>query len=209
MAFTLIEMLLVVVIIMVLAGILIPAFSRVREYGRSTACSSNLRQLQLAAINYANDAHNGVDGALPYAVSTLVTPSAGAPYELQGWVAWYNYTAGSATPGSYANAGVNGITCITNGPLYTYVNNVDVYMCPSLKISNPTYTRGYSMATNNGISGALLLSPSTLAATSVLFGDDKNVGASPYDSQFDTNEVATLHNNHGNVVYLDGHVQKR
>jgi len=199
--FTLIEMLVVVAIILVLFTILVPAISKVREAGRSAKCISNLRQLQIAALNYANG------GGLPPAVSSLSGPDANGNYsESKGWVAWYDYLPPSPTAGHYAQIGGFGLACISNGLLFSITQSSDIYICPTFKVSNPTYTRSYSMATNNNVSGASIFS--VRSTTAVLFGDDKNCAAS-LDSQFDTNEVGNLHSGgKGNVIYLDGHVEK-
>jgi len=53
--FTLIELLVVIAIIAVLAAILFPVFSQVREKARSTACLSNTKQLGLALSQYYQD----------------------------------------------------------------------------------------------------------------------------------------------------------
>jgi prepilin-type N-terminal cleavage/methylation domain-containing protein/prepilin-type processing-associated H-X9-DG protein len=53
--FTLIELLVVIAIIAILAAILFPVFSRVREKARQSSCGSNLRQVQLAIAQYAQD----------------------------------------------------------------------------------------------------------------------------------------------------------
>ena len=54
-AFTLIELLTVIAIIGILAAILIPVVGKVRENARKGQCGSNLRQIALAMVMYANE----------------------------------------------------------------------------------------------------------------------------------------------------------
>jgi prepilin-type N-terminal cleavage/methylation domain-containing protein len=82
-AFTLIELLVVIAIIAMLVAILIPIVSTAREQARRAVCLSNLRQLTIAWILYADD-H---DGQIVWgAVGSLEATMGGARVMLSGWV---------------------------------------------------------------------------------------------------------------------------
>ncbi len=57
--FTLIELLVVIAIIGILAGLLFPVFQKAREKARQASCLSNVHQLALAMLMYADDNDGG------------------------------------------------------------------------------------------------------------------------------------------------------
>ena len=113
--FTLIELLVVIAVIAILLAIFLPALRQARERGQRTVCLSNLRQLTLAWIVYANE-HDGklVSG------SALSLRASGS-LKLEGW-------AGQAFgfPPSRAALFRNP----QKGPLWPYLRDIDIYRCP-------------------------------------------------------------------------------
>jgi prepilin-type N-terminal cleavage/methylation domain-containing protein/prepilin-type processing-associated H-X9-DG protein len=114
-AFTLIELLVVIAIIALLLAILVPVLHSAREQGYRVVCMSNLKQLTMAWLAYA-DEHDGklVSGD---AFGGERLPIGGRTIYLQGW-------AGDLPP----EQGV-GVTGFGKGALWPWIRNVDIYRC--------------------------------------------------------------------------------
>src|SRR5215831_7845995 len=69
-AFTLIELMVVMTIIMILASMLLPALTRARERARETHCLNNLRQLGIASRIFWDD-HGGYFSAVTFGQDPL------------------------------------------------------------------------------------------------------------------------------------------
>lgn len=119
--FTLIELLVVIAIIGLLAAILFPVFTRVRENARRSSCQSNLKQIGLAFFQYTQDN----DDRFPQ--GTLSTNTG------QGWAGvLYPFVKSTALfkcpSDDYINTNVN---AGNNGPVYiisyAYNNNFAGY----------------------------------------------------------------------------------
>ena len=118
--FTLIELLTVIGVIALLLALLIPVLRSAREMGQRAVCLSNLRQLTLAWLAYA-DEH---DGKIVYG-SAFGTASFGGtraqPLYLNGWV-------GRAFLFPESRSAV--IENPNKGALWPWIQDVDVYRCP-------------------------------------------------------------------------------
>jgi prepilin-type N-terminal cleavage/methylation domain-containing protein len=75
-AFTLIEVIVVILILAIVASLIFPTFGRSRESGRQAVCISNLRQIQVAINIYASDSDVSELGMLradPYTLGPYVS----------------------------------------------------------------------------------------------------------------------------------------
>ncbi len=195
--FTLIELLVVVAIIAILASMLLPALSKAREKARTTACTSQIKQMGMGLIQYCEANEDSFPPLRP--ISSLVS------YNEHAW--WFTLMAEyvGVTPSS-VNA-------------YWYPAIDTVMTCPAFAQRGKPISRWYSMGYGlphyaNGLGGnpgqngppRLLRDVIDAEAVTMLADVDGNglkmVGSWPID----------MMGNHGdqlgtNIVFVDGHVE--
>jgi len=121
-AFTLIELLVVVAIIALLISILLPALKRARQSARNEVCRSNIRQLAIGWLTYAND----WDGHLPGSTNDYI----GRRNRLC-WLGTWNGRGGDEPA-----------WVPSSGTVFDYVSrNEKVYKCPE-DVLDPVALRG-------------------------------------------------------------------
>src|SRR5437870_10743090 len=88
--FTLIELLVVIAIIAILAAILFPVFAQAREKARQATCLSNLKQMGLAEMMYAQDYDERYSNTHLNAVPlTFGLPPGGCWSGTTDWCHWF------------------------------------------------------------------------------------------------------------------------
>ena len=161
-AFTLIEILVVVAIIAILAAILFPAFSRARENARRASCISNLHQLGLGIAQYRGD-YDGInprhrscpDNADSTCYGLSPTVSTG-PNET--WWAPFDNTQPPEPALPDAAYG----TRAKQGFLMPYVKSLQIFHCPSYPQGQVGYAMGYADFGPMGKNEAMVVNPGAL-----------------------------------------------
>jgi prepilin-type N-terminal cleavage/methylation domain-containing protein/prepilin-type processing-associated H-X9-DG protein len=125
--FTLIELLVVIAIIAILAAILFPVFARAREAARKATCISNLKQIALAAIMYAQD----YDEVLPACNASASGCSAHPIDPANLWVTEFD-PSGGTTVGSADYWQLADL-------LLPYIKSLDIFNCPTGVRRYPDY----------------------------------------------------------------------
>jgi prepilin-type N-terminal cleavage/methylation domain-containing protein/prepilin-type processing-associated H-X9-DG protein len=120
-AFTLMELLVVIVIIGILAGLLASALAKAKGKAYSVTCMGHIRQLTLASLLYAGDN----DDRFPYNLGSSVTERGTAPRDDNNWV--NNILNWDATNSDNTN-----VAFVAKGKFSHYVGRAtQVYRCPA------------------------------------------------------------------------------
>lgn len=185
--FTLIELLVVIAIIAILAAILFPVFAEARKSAQHTACLSNIRQIGVATLMYAQD----YDEVFPYDMKPRFSPSVIAD------------TLPREFPADRSNRW-DGAPLVP--VLNPYLKNAHIWFCPAL----PPLTPENGAATNYQVNAYI-------AVNSVPGGGRPHGGAVSLSDVVNTPRVKTwqdywnqgrgVHRLGGNYVCVDGHAK--
>lgn len=189
--FTLIELLVVIAIIAILAAILFPVFAKAREKARQSSCLSNMKQLGLAVMQYAQD----YDEVLP---RVNIGPG----------IASYTLPNGATHTGGYM---------LWHTSIFPYVKNVQVFDCPSDSVRFGGYYTGSGSYGLNSLNGGLSMGQVNFPAETMFFaeaagGDSYNLDGDNANANDEMIGSATFpsvprHNEGLNNAYLDGHAK--
>jgi prepilin-type N-terminal cleavage/methylation domain-containing protein/prepilin-type processing-associated H-X9-DG protein len=199
-AFTLIELLVVIAIIAILAAILFPVFAQARAAAKKISCLSNIRQIVLASIMYADDNDDMGPGASNSETGAGITG---------GWMFYTRFPAADdAVPAAYIPS---------QGSIYPYVKNAGIYQCPS----DPHRNSGNSYAINScvttqavPVASGLSLSAFDAPSDMVFFAEEADVDGDPTTGGTDdgyllypANPLSERHTLASNLGFVDGHAK--
>lgn len=217
-SYTLIELLTVIFVIAVLAGLIFPAVSIVREKAKRTACSSNLRQVGALAMQFSNDRDGKM---LKYTVGT--------DFAVRSKKVENYFRKAKQKRFEEPKAGTSAVSnkkLWTAGLLRYAKYNMNVFFCPSdereLDIfkggdNNSSYTINYGDKDRPGgkedTDDYVKMSSVTRSPGSVIVfaeTDDGKFGMKSTETNFmntyyKTPQSRKPHSNEFNVSYLDGH----
>lgn len=201
--FTLIELLVVIAIIGILAAILLPVLTSVKQRAWTAHCVNNLKQLALAFNNYTSD----YDGTMPFVGRFNLTT--GRP--LNGrWPNW------SGSRGSENG----GWVYPQQGQLWKYTKNFNIYLCPSDKnrpcskdiivpanLNRKDYPISYSMnyVLDGAKSDGFVLRP---AKFMLLIHEDRGeINDGIFQPKVGVDIPDTVHYDGSTIAYIDGHAR--
>jgi len=205
-AFTLVELLTVLVIIAVLAALLFPVFAGVRMRGNQAACASNQRQIGAGLLTYANE-H---DGDLPETTHTAgVRLERAWIYALKPYLANVDKVRISpADPRGADRLKANGTSYVLN--CYVFVPTIGPFgenlgsLNNIRKLPYPAHTLiAFNVSDEQGAS---VMNDHTHG--DAWAGNWRRVRADIEPNRFRTSASNADHTNgSANYLYLDGHVE--
>lgn len=217
--FTLIELLVVIAIIAILAAILFPVFAKSREKARQASCLSNLKQISLACMAYAQDFDeknvpvyewNGgyrfwwADLIQPYMRSyqLLVCPSNSWTLTDGGNNVYRPRILNPAT-NTYSQTALTASYALTD--MWVDQNGNSIYPVAGSPVGQIQDAAGTIMMCDSGAPGyawpSIFSGPTTYQTV--------NVSLLTYTDLSTTNQsaVARVHNDAFNAMYADGHAK--
>ncbi|BCM92607.1 hypothetical protein IAD21_04489 [Abditibacteriota bacterium] len=210
--FTLIELLVVIAIIAILAAILFPVFARARENARRSSCQSNLKQIGLGIMQYAQDYDERM-------ISGRMSPgnadNVGGNWEwmLQPYVKSYQVFACPSNTRNIApmNDGqVPQVANADNPTVVSYTAPVEAGVCPGTGCNNAAFgTRGVvgpSLADFANVAQTIMVADSNcnnsdFRLTSGNWTGNNALGSGGNPALF-AGHLSTM-----NCLFVDGHVK--